>query len=183
MARIGGRDTSPEVAIRSALWRKGFRYKLNVRAGSSRPDLVFARQSVAVFVDGCFWHGCPEHYVRPRTNERFWSDKLSKNVERDRRQTLELEAEQWRVLRFWEHQAWTDLEWIVETVSAALKQNDWKPKEDWRVKAVVPVVGADAREERHLCQLRDKSICKVEVGARVAGRGRPRKSSKIDGLA
>src|SRR5439155_2473646 len=103
MARIRGRDTAPEVRLRQALWRAGLRFRLKRSDLSIRPDLVFASASrIAVFIDGCFWHGCPDHYVPPRSAIGFWSKKLAVNVERDCRQTLALEAAGWRVLRFWE---------------------------------------------------------------------------------
>src|SRR5687768_10638296 len=105
MSRIRGRNTAPEIRLRQLLWRRGLRYRLAVRVSNVRPDLVFTGARLAVFVDGCFWHGCPEHYVRPRSsNAKFWAQKLQDNVSRDERQTLRLEADGWRVLRVWEHE-------------------------------------------------------------------------------
>src|SRR5215475_6215393 len=92
MARIRGAHTSPEVELRSLLWRSGLRYRLHVKALPGRPDLVLSRSRVAVFVDGCFWHGCPDHYVRPRSRTRFWAEKLSQNVQRDCQQHCQLLA-------------------------------------------------------------------------------------------
>lgn len=105
MSRIKGRDTSPEVELRRRVWQLGFRYRLNQRVAGVRPDFIFPKVKLAVFVDGCFWHGCPDHYVRPRsTNPEFWALKLSQNVLRDQRQSKHLEAEGWRVIRVWEHE-------------------------------------------------------------------------------
>src|SRR5689334_7727114 len=88
MARIRGRDTRPELAIRSRVHRTGLRYRVHTRislGGSTvRPDLVFARARVAVFVDGCFWHVCPEHATWPATNAAWWREKLARNQARDR---------------------------------------------------------------------------------------------------
>lgn len=70
----------------------------------SRPDIVFTRHKLAVFVDGCFWHSCPEHATMPKANREWWEAKLTANVERDRRHTAELEEAGWTVLRFWEHE-------------------------------------------------------------------------------
>lgn len=103
MSRIRGRDTRPEIALRTALWTLGLRYRLHYPI-PGRPDVVFPRQRVAVFVDGCFWHRCPEHSVKPMTNSAFWKDKLSKNVQRDRRNECELAELGWTFVRFWEHQ-------------------------------------------------------------------------------
>lgn len=108
MSRIRGRDTRPELILRRAVWSLGLRYRLQVRVGRTRPDLLFVGARLAVFLDGCFWHGCPEHYVAPRSSREFWSRKLRQNVERDRRATKWLEAAGWRVLRLWEHEVEID---------------------------------------------------------------------------
>lgn len=101
-------DTRPEVAL-SALHRKGLRFRRNhlVALGdlSVRPDVVFQRQGVAVFVDGCFWHRCPEHGNIPRSNTGYWASKLEGNVRRDQRVSAALEHAGWEVLRFWEHES------------------------------------------------------------------------------
>src|SRR5262249_18345326 len=104
MRRIRGTNTSPERRIRKVLWSLGLRYRVHARIGRSRPDILFIRPKVAIFVDGCFWHGCPEHYVRPRSREAFWAQKLRSNVLRDCRQTVFLESQGWTILRFWEHE-------------------------------------------------------------------------------
>ncbi|WP_264000464.1 very short patch repair endonuclease [Mycolicibacillus trivialis] len=107
MAAIRRRDTKPEVELRSILHRNGHRFRKDypVRACGRliRPDIVFTKHRVAVFVDGCFWHCCPEHGREPSVNIDYWSAKLSGNSERDRLQTAALKAEGWTVLRFWEH--------------------------------------------------------------------------------
>lgn len=103
MARIRGRNTTPELLLRRALWRAGARYRLNTKV-RGKPDLIFPRQQVAVFVDGCFWHGCPDHYRAPANNEDFWRTKLEQNLARDRVVNAHLEASGWTVLRFWEHE-------------------------------------------------------------------------------
>jgi DNA mismatch endonuclease, patch repair protein len=103
MSRIRGRNTRPEIVLRTALWSLGLRYRLHFPI-PGKPDVAFPRQRVAVFVDGCFWHGCPEHSVKPKTNSAFWTDKLRKNVARDRRNELELAELGWTFVRFWEHE-------------------------------------------------------------------------------
>ncbi|WP_454226247.1 very short patch repair endonuclease [Propioniciclava flava] len=101
------RDTKPELALRSALHRAGFRYRVDYRialpGGRVRPDIVFTRKRIAVFVDGCFWHCCPEHGSQPSVNQVYWSPKLARNVERDVRNTELLRETGWTVLRIWEH--------------------------------------------------------------------------------
>jgi DNA mismatch endonuclease (patch repair protein) len=83
-----------------------------------RADVVFTRQRLVVYVDGCFWHGCPDHWTRSRTNADYWVQKVTQNKERDLRNTATLEAHGWKVLRFWEHQ---DMAVAVESVVAALR--------------------------------------------------------------
>lgn len=100
-------DTKPELALRRELHRRGLRYRVDhrpTRSIRSRGDIVFTRAKVAVFVDGCFWHGCPEHSTAPKNNADWWQQKLDANKERDARNTAVLESEGWRVLRIWEHE-------------------------------------------------------------------------------
>jgi DNA mismatch endonuclease (patch repair protein) len=101
------RDTRPELAVRRAVHAMGLRYRVAcrpLRGERWTADLVFSRARVAVFVDGCFWHGCPEHFKGPRTNRPYWSSKIAGNRVRDERVGATLEREGWQVLRFWEHQ-------------------------------------------------------------------------------
>ncbi|WP_163863959.1 very short patch repair endonuclease [Myxococcus eversor] len=156
MSRIRAKDTVPERLLRSALWRTGARYRLQSRTPYGRPDVVFVRAKVAVFIDGCFWHGCPEHYVRPRTRQEFWGPKLRTNVERDRRQTLQLEAEGWRVCRFWEHEIFESLPQVLFTVQSALRDDAWSPAGSWRVVQVDALPGGEDLEERWLEDLRGR---------------------------
>jgi DNA mismatch endonuclease, patch repair protein len=103
------RDTGPELRLRSALHRSGLRFRVNhaIRPDAGRmvrPDIVFSRARLAVFVDGCFWHACPEHGTNPRRNSSYWRPKLDRNVVRDRQVDERLSAAGWQVLRIWEHQ-------------------------------------------------------------------------------
>ncbi|MEU4256705.1 very short patch repair endonuclease [Streptomyces fradiae] len=109
MAAIKRRDTKPERAIRSLLHAAGKRYRLDFRlqldGARPRPDIVFTRARVAVFVDGCFWHCCPEHGRQPGVNGSYWGPKLERNVARDRAADEALTAAGWTVVRVWEHEA------------------------------------------------------------------------------
>jgi len=101
-------DTKPELALRHALHRLGYRYRKDYRLDlvggrRVRPDIVFTARKLAVFVDGCFWHACPEHGSKPRANEWYWGPKLIKNVERDRVNDAALILAGWTVVRLWEH--------------------------------------------------------------------------------
>lgn len=101
-------DTKPELALRSALHRAGVRfrkdYPVRLPGRTVRPDVVFTRQRLAIFVDGCFWHCCPEHGTTPKSNAAYWIPKLQRNVERDAVVTEQLAAAGWTVLRAWEHE-------------------------------------------------------------------------------
>lgn len=101
-------DTKPEVAVRSLLHARGLRfrkhYAVKLSQRTVRPDVVFTRQRLAVFIDGCFWHACPIHGNEPRANADYWRPKLQRNVERDRAVDAALEDAGWQVVRVWEHE-------------------------------------------------------------------------------
>lgn len=109
MSRIRGSDTGPELAIRRRLWAAGVRYRVALRIPEGgRADIAVPRARLAVFIDGCFWHNCPLHGARPKTNVDFWRRKLDGNRQRDARQTRALVESGWTVLRFWEHRVDAD---------------------------------------------------------------------------
>ena len=111
-----GRDTNPEMAVRRLLHARGLRYRVNFRPvpGLRRTaDIVFTRAKVAVFIDGCFWHGCPEHYQRPLANRAYWDGKVLQNRARDAETTMTVAQAGWTVLRFWEHEP---VEAVVERI-------------------------------------------------------------------
>ena len=128
MRRNPRTDTKPEVAIRSALHARGLRFRkhLPIRATQVlvRPDVVFTRTRLAVFIDGCFWHCCPEHGNVPRANGDYWGPKLKRNRDRDRLVDEALEGEGWQVLRAWEHES---VDVVVERISVALAAQNQVP--------------------------------------------------------
>lgn len=102
-----GRDTKPELALRRAVHALGLRYRVSTRplpAIRRTADLTFSRAKVAVFLDGCFWHGCPEHHTLSATNSEFWAEKVRRNHERDRETDRLLAEAGWSVIRIWEHE-------------------------------------------------------------------------------
>lgn len=123
MMRQGRRDTSVELAIRRRLHALGHRYRVDFRLEPSlrcRGDIVFTRRRVVVFVDGCFWHGCPEHATAPKNNADWWRAKLDANIERDERNRTALMQLGWRVIRVWEHE---EAEAATERIEAALRES------------------------------------------------------------
>jgi DNA mismatch endonuclease (patch repair protein) len=125
MAAIKRRDTKPERIIRTLLHAAGKRYRVDLRlqleGARPRPDIVFTRARVAVFIDGCFWHCCPEHGRQPGVNGTYWGPKLERNVARDRDADAALAAANWTVIRIWEHEAPQEaVERIVAAVEAAV---------------------------------------------------------------
>lgn len=101
------RDTGPELAVRRILHARGLRYRVDAPLDFDRrrrADIVFPRAHLIVFIDGCFWHGCDQHYTVPATHPEFWADKRTKNMARDIETTQRLRSEGWNVLRFWEHE-------------------------------------------------------------------------------
>ena len=118
-------DTKPELALRKALHGRGLRYRKDYRidlAGARvRPDIAFTARRVAVFVDGCFWHACPEHGTKPAANTWYWEPKLARNVQRDRAADAALAEAGWRVVRVWEH---ATLDAAVAAVVCAIAEAD-----------------------------------------------------------
>ncbi len=107
MRNTSQRDTPPELRLRSALHQRGARYRLQLAPLENlrrRADLVFPRERVAVFVDGCFWHSCPEHGTLPKTNRAWWEAKLTANRCRDAETDVRLRAAGWESIRVWEHE-------------------------------------------------------------------------------
>lgn len=116
-----GRDTAPEMALRRALHARGLRFRVDaapLKGVRRRADVVFGPARVAVFVDGCFWHGCPDHGSSPKHNAGYWGAKIQRNRERDRETNWLLGEAGWEVLRFWEHD---DVDEAAEAVQCAVR--------------------------------------------------------------
>lgn len=122
MAAIRRRDTRIERRLRSALWAAGVRgYRVDSPTVMGRPDIVFTRTRVAVFVDGCFWHRCPQCFQEPKSNTEYWRNKIERNVERDGATNETLIADGWAVVRLWEHEVEKDLADCVRRVETAVR--------------------------------------------------------------
>jgi DNA mismatch endonuclease (patch repair protein) len=107
MKTVRVRDTEPELALRRELHRLGLRYRLHrpvVPGVRRRPDIVFGPKRVAVFLDGCFWHGCPQHGTMAKANRGFWQEKIRSNKRRDKDTNVRLRRAGWGIMRVWEHE-------------------------------------------------------------------------------
>lgn len=113
MSRMPRSSTKPELALRRALHAHGVRFRIHRRDLPGTPDIVLSRARIAIFVDGCFWHGCPTHGVVPKNNRDWWRTKLETNAERDRRKDTELRERGWLPIHLWEH---TPLDEMVAVV-------------------------------------------------------------------
>lgn len=122
MARVRQKGTDAELSLRKALHARGLRYRLHVPL-LTKPrrvaDIVFASARVAIFVDGCFWHGCPDHASWPKSNAQFWRDKIETNRARDADTDRRLRASGWRVVRIWSHESAGDAAERIEDIVRA----------------------------------------------------------------
>ncbi|TKC92128.1 very short patch repair endonuclease [Polyangium fumosum] len=121
MSRIRSRDTTPERVLRGVLRRAGLRPQPHPKLPGA-PDVAFVRRRVAIFLDGCFWHGCPQHYIAPTTRFSFWADKLRRNVERDAEVDAVLQGMGFRLVRLWQHEL-TYVGGLLARVGAALDEH------------------------------------------------------------
>jgi DNA mismatch endonuclease, patch repair protein len=119
MSAIHSKNTIPELTLRKALFASGYRYRIHY--GPKKIDIAFPKRKIAVFVDGCFWHGCPIHFHIPKSNEAYWAPKLAKNTARDQANTKELQADGWIVIRIWEHEI-AELDTTLSKVKNLLEQ-------------------------------------------------------------
>ena len=121
MSRVRSTGTGLELRVRSALHRRGLRFRVRSKL-PGRPDLVFASARVLVFIDSCFWHACPIHPRAPKSRLTYWAPKLAANAARDERVTSALRAEGWHVIRVWEHDVKTSFERVVDRIEEAVRR-------------------------------------------------------------
>jgi DNA mismatch endonuclease (patch repair protein) len=124
MSKIRGVNTKPELALRKAIWKLGYRYRLNVSKLKGKPDIVFNKYKVVVFVDGEFWHGYKWAEKKPKikANRKYWVKKIERNIERDLENTNFLLSNGWVVFRFWEHEIKKDLAGCVKKITVELRK-------------------------------------------------------------
>lgn len=103
MSKVLNKDSKIEVLFRKALWREGFRYRKNSTKYFGKPDIVLPKYESVIFVDSCFWHGCPKHGSMPKTHRKFWKTKIKRNKERDVEVNKYYKKSKWHIFRIWEH--------------------------------------------------------------------------------
>lgn len=117
MRAVKSQDSKMEVAFRSALWRVGLRFYKNVKTLPGKPDIVFPKKKLVVFLDSCFWHGCPQHLRKPVSNTDYWQAKFERNRRRDAQVNAYYRENNWRIVRIWEHELKTDFAGKVAQVA------------------------------------------------------------------
>lgn len=124
MSRVKSKDSRAERALRSALHAEGLRFRLHRRVEGVTVDMVFPGATVAVLVDGCFWHGCPKHATYPKSNQGYWLPKLAENKDRDKRQSAHLRNAGWRLIRVWEHDCLPPAPRVVSRIVEACRSEE-----------------------------------------------------------
>ncbi|OGX77820.1 hypothetical protein A6395_15300 [Exiguobacterium sp. SH31] len=120
--KVRSKDTKMELKVRKALWHRGLRYRKNYKELLGTPDIAFPNQKLVIFLDSCFWHGCPLHFREPKSNQEFWNEKIKRNQERDAEQTEHYVCQGWTILRFWEHEITSDFERVINDIVTTYDQ-------------------------------------------------------------
>lgn len=123
MSSVRNKNTGLEMKLRRALWKTGLRYRVHFKL-PGKPDIVFPNRKTVIFIDGCFWHGCPVHSTNPKTNTAFWKTKIKANIERDHQVTLQLNEMGWLVIRVWGHEIKECLDIVVKNITDSLNSRD-----------------------------------------------------------
>lgn len=116
MNAIRSKNTKMEVLASKYLWNNGIRFRKNVKDLFGKPDIAIKKYKVVIFLDSCFWHKCPEHFIKPSTNIKFWEDKITANVARDLKVNEYYKNKGWHVLRIWEHEIKKDFDNTMQKI-------------------------------------------------------------------
>ena len=123
MRAVKSNDSKMEIKFRSALWRCGLRFYKNVKSLPGKPDIVFPKKKVVIFLDSCFWHGCPQHLRMPKSNLDYWQPKIERNKKRDGEINSYYSENNWRILRIWEHELKTNFDNKVSEVALTVRKS------------------------------------------------------------
>jgi len=134
MSQIKAKNTTPEIILRKALFKNGLRgYRIHYSL-HGKPDIVFTKYKLAIFMDGCFWHKCPKCFIKPKTRTDYWLKKIENNKQRDKLINERLSNEGWTVLRFWEHQIEKEMDSVLGYIQMKLKKfnagQSYKPQKE-----------------------------------------------------
>lgn len=121
MSKIRSAETGIEDKFRKGLWKKGLRYRKNVKNMIGKPDIYFSRKKVVVFLDSCFWHGCKFHCRMPKSNVEYWTKKIERNKKRDKEVTSYYKKNDFVIFRFWEHEIKENYDYILNEVESLIK--------------------------------------------------------------
>lgn len=121
MSRIRGTETKIEIKLRKELWRLGYRYRKNPSGYFGKPDILLKKYCTVIFVDSCFWHGCPKHYRIPLSNVEFWKEKIERNRARDKKVNRHYKKMGWKVIRIWEHEIKNDMNKAIAKIVYLLR--------------------------------------------------------------
>lgn len=117
MSKVRSKDSKIEIIFRKALWKEGFRYRKNCKNYFGKPDLVLKKYKTVVFIDSCFWHGCKKHGTLPKTNKKFWINKINANKNRDKMVTKYYRKNNWKIIRIWEHEITKKLDVTIDKIT------------------------------------------------------------------
>ena len=126
MSKVRNKDSAIEIKFRKALWKEGFRYRKNDKSYFGTPDLVLKKYETVIFIDSCFWHGCKEHCQLPIANKKFWGNKISKNIERDKVVGKHYKQLSWKILRIWEHDMIKNIDKMLQKVIYSINSRNSK---------------------------------------------------------
>lgn len=122
MSKVRNKDSKIEIALRKALWGKGFRYRKNATNYFGKPDIVLPKYKTVIFADSCFWHGCKKHGSMPATRTEFWEKKITRNKERDKEVNRHYKKKGWRVIRVWEHEIKKNHDSLIKNIVCELQE-------------------------------------------------------------
>jgi DNA mismatch endonuclease, patch repair protein len=132
MSSIKSKGTKLETEVMKTLWKRGLRFTRNDNEFYGKPDIVIERQKTVIFIDSCFWHGCPQHYKRPKSNQQYWDEKYRRNTARDQDVNEVYEYNKWHIMRVWEHDLKEDYDGTIDRIMEFVRsaKEEEKQKKD-----------------------------------------------------
>ena len=121
MSAVRSKNTKIEINFRKELWRRGYRFRKHYNKLIGKPDIAMVKNKIAIFIDSCFWHGCPHHCRMPHSNRAYWNTKIKRNKRRDREVVKWYKKNHWNIFRFWEHEINNDMSECVQKIKNSLR--------------------------------------------------------------